>query len=131
VWSSSTVPCRVSGNAESDPTRSAASRRSAHIDASELCSYGIARFLLATKSSRTSSLIRFAYFLANAFEPRTPVPRKSLSSVASSPSKATNQIGGASLARFNFFITRAISSICAVPPAPSLAPTKSGMSLVS
>ena len=38
VWSSSTTPCRVSGNAESLPTRSAASRRSAHISASLLAS---------------------------------------------------------------------------------------------
>ena len=75
--------------------------------------------------------MRFAYFLANAFEPRTPVPRKSQSSVASSPSKATNQIGDAFFGALGLLITRAISSISAVPPAPSLAPTKSGMSLVS
>ena len=42
--------------------------------ASELCSHGIARSLSATKSSRTSSLICFAYFLANGLEPRRPVP---------------------------------------------------------
>ena len=60
-----------------------------------------------------------------------PVPRKSLSSVASSPSKKTNLIGGAFAGRFIFDMTRAISSTAAVPPAPSLAPTKSGMSFVS
>ena len=72
-----------------------------------------------------------ACFFAKALAPRTPVPRKSLSSVASSPSKATNQIGGAFLARLTFCRPRASSSIAAVPPAPSLAPTKSGMSFVS
>jgi len=41
------------------------------------------------------------------------------------------RIGGAFLGRFIPFITRAISSTAAVPPAPSLAPTKSGMSFVS
>ena len=72
-----------------------------------------------------------AYFFAYAFAPRTPVPRKSLSSVASSPSKATNRIGGAFFGRSISAWPRAISTTAAVPPAPSLAPTKSGRSLVS
>ncbi len=131
VWSSSTVPWTSSGNASPEPTLSAAARRRSHIAVSEDWSRGIERSLSATKSSRIISLICLACFFAKAFEPRTPVPRKSLSSVASSPSKATNQIGGAFLPRLSFPRSRASSSISAVPPAPSSAPTKFGMSLVS
>ena len=52
-----------------------------------------------------------------------------MSSVASSPSKRTKRISGAPRGRSMRRSARAISSTAAVPPAPSLAPTKPGQVL--
>ena len=73
---------RPRAGAPTAPRRSPASR-------------GIRRSLSATKSSRTSSPSSAACRRAYAFEPRTPVPKKSASSVASSPSNSTKRSSAA------------------------------------
>ena len=123
---------RRAGTPRPAPARRAAARSRAHSFGSEPASRGIriAPFS-ATKSSSTSARISSAWRCgvglgaAQRRSPRTAAcrpwpPRRR---------RSTKRISGAPLGRLALRSARASSSTAAVPPAPSLAPTKPGQVL--